>query len=182
MISKIQGWFKREETPAAPAQPVKSGAIKETAPTSNPPPSSNDFPRRLPNPSSQAPAPKNTLANDAPAATPEIGLASLEQPAAANNAKSPILAQFAGMMGREEQNEWITGQLEIENGIHVLYYATPETVDKYHGRIELELQKVEMKTFHRGDLLNVRGQLVERPGVAPVYRLTSANLIERPKL
>ena len=103
---------------------------------------------------------------------------SLEQPPAI---KSPISAQFANRIGRDENFEWITGQLETEGGQFVLYFATPETIEKYHGRIVLQLQKVEMKDLHRGDLVSVRGQLIEHAGVAPVYRLTAASLIERAK-
>jgi hypothetical protein len=87
-------------------------------------------------------------------------------------------------MGRDEKFEWVTGQLEIENGNYVIYYATPETIDKYNGRIVLSPQKADMSQFRKGDLVSVRGELIQRSsanGMIPVYRITHASLIERPK-
>jgi hypothetical protein len=87
---------------------------------------------------------------------------------------------LAQRIGRDEKFEWVTGQLEMENGRYVLYYATPETVDPHHGKIVLSPAKVDMKTFRTGDLVSARGQLhTGRTGAA--YHLTSADLIERPK-
>ena len=114
--------------------------------------------------------------------TSEVVQTSLQQPAKA--AKTPIFSQFANKIGRDEKFEWITGQLEIENGVPVIYYATPETVDSHNGRIVLQPQQVSLKDLHQGDLVCVRGQIGQQAtarGLTPVYRLTEANLIERPK-
>ena len=96
-----------------------------------------------------------------------------------------IRPQLATKIGRDEKFEWITGQFEVENGSLVLYYATPETIDKHSGRIVLQPQQVDMSQFRRGDLISVRGQIVQirtAQGMIPAYRLTTANLIERPKV
>jgi uncharacterized cupin superfamily protein len=87
-------------------------------------------------------------------------------------------------MGRDERFEWITGQLELENGQYVLYYATPDTVDIFNGRVAMIPQKVEMGQFRKGDLVSVRGDMMQRPtpqGMFVYYRANDVQLIERPK-
>jgi uncharacterized cupin superfamily protein len=97
----------------------------------------------------------------------------------ASSASSPILPINADRIGRDEKFEWVTGQLEMEKGHFILYYATPETVDMHHGRIQVNPQKVDMRQFRNGDLVSMRGQLSR--GTTPVYQITNADLIERPK-
>ncbi len=185
---RFGGWFKRDSKDqpkdAGPIQ-TKGSTIKPAITTPTPLPESNDFPRRLPNPSSQSKTTSPTVAKVKPAApAKDVQQATLQQIAVPKGGKSPISSQLANKIGRDEQFEWITGQLEIENGNHVLYYATPETVDKFHGRIVLLPQQVDMKEFKKGDLVSVRGTVVQRQttqGMVPVYRLTIASLIERPK-
>src|SRR5437867_3208367 len=44
--------------------------------------------------------------------------------------------------------------------------------------------QADMSQFRKGDLVSIRGQLVQRPagnGMIPIYRVTQASLIERPK-
>lgn len=126
-------------------------------------------------------APKvETPKADAPKTeTPKAEVVSSVSLKATPSAPTPILPVNANRIGRDEKFEWVTGQLEIEKGRFVLYYATPETVDTHHGRIQLSPQKIDMTQFRNGDLVSVRGQL--RAGVNPVYQLTGADLIERPK-
>jgi uncharacterized cupin superfamily protein len=189
ILHKIQGWFKRDQPEAKPGPfvPTRGGVNRETdaPPQLKPTPGSNDFPRKLPNPSSQIKAPSEPIAKEAPAVPPEVQQASLQQTAAPKAATSPILPQNASKVGRDGKFEWITGQVELENGNFVMYYATPETVDKYNGRIVLAPQKADMTQFRSGDLVSIRGQLVQRPtpqGIMPIYRVSHASLIERPKL
>jgi hypothetical protein len=193
IFSKITGWFKRDPSDGqpqqAPIQPTRGNVIRETPPPPmivTPPPAApaNDFPRRMPNPTSQATTPRETIVKEAPAPTSSIQQTSLQQAAVPKAAKSPILPKLVDKIGRDDKFEWITGQLEIENGAFVLYYATPETIDPHHGRIVLTPQEVNMKQFQRGDLISVRGQLAQRQtaqGMTATYRLTMASLIERPK-
>jgi hypothetical protein len=143
-----------------------------TAPTSAP---VTDFPRKMPT-SFNGPAPAGDVAT-APSADTVSPIAMKTLPVAI---KSPILAANANRIGRDEKFEWVTGQIEIEKGQYILYYATPETVDPHHGRIALNPQKVDMRAFHNGDLVSVRGQLLTSHG-NPVYQLTSADLIEKAK-
>ncbi|MSQ96169.1 MAG: hypothetical protein EXR98_16675 [Gemmataceae bacterium] len=183
-FSRFGSWFKRDQK-----DPPKDAPIVQTKPgPALPPvkdPASNDFPRKLPNPSSQSKTPAAALAKGRSARAPkEVQQVTLQQIATPKSAKSPISTQLANKIGRDEKFEWITGQLEIENGNHVLYYATPETIDKYHGRIVLLPQQVDMTQFKKGDLVSVRGTVTQRQttqGMVPIYRITMASLIERPK-
>jgi hypothetical protein len=177
ILHRIQGWFKRDQSER---KEVQGGITGKEPPVIGPPtivPSSssgggsNDFPRKMPSPSSQMP----TTGKD-------ITQTSLKQPTQAS--KSPILPQWEMKIGRDEKFEWITGQFEIENGSPVLYYATPETIDKYNGRIVLQPQQTDLAKFRRGDLVSVRGQIAQSKlmqGSTPIYRVTSASLVDRPK-
>lgn len=156
-----------------------------TEPPLGVPTSPSDFPRRMPNPQSRVEKGEPAIAS-AVSAQPVKGSRVEVNPATFRkaNEKSPILPALANKIGRDEKFEWITGQLEVENGGFVIYYATPETVDTYHGRVALQTQ-TDMSKFRRGDLISVRGQLVHRGGRigrdGPVYRVTAADLIERPR-
>ncbi|MBI1831445.1 MAG: hypothetical protein HYR84_08350 [Planctomycetes bacterium] len=186
VINRIQSWFKRDHTDAQPTGktvPPRNGAIRETE---QPPlikqPTSNDFPRRMPNPTSQAPATSEPIAKETPTVPPIIQQASTKpEIVPPTNAKSPIMPHLANKIGRDERFEWITGQFEIENGNFVLYYATPETIDKYNGRIVLSPNQADLSQFRKGDLVSVRGQLVQRPigqSMIPIYRVSHASLIK----
>jgi hypothetical protein len=191
VFSRIQGWFKRDQpemtTQSRFGTPTRSGTIRETevqpaSPAPAPSLTPAEFPRKLPNPSSQAPQKPDTIVRVmAPTVSPDVQPISLKQTASTQNAKSPILAHLANKVGRDEKFEWVTGQIEIESGKIVLYYATPETVDKYNGRLVLATEKADLNQFRRGDLVSVRGQLSQRPGTTPIYRVSFASLIERPK-
>ena len=98
----------------------------------------------MPNPTSQA------------APTKEIQQAALNPAAPANTVKYPIRPQLTEKIGRDDNFEWITGQLEIEKGKHVIYYATPETIDKYKGRLVLDAAKTDLSKLRPGDLISVR--------------------------
>jgi uncharacterized cupin superfamily protein len=194
ILTKIQGWFKRDDQPQQPQQPQQprgGTVIRESAPPPilNPTPAPatsppvTDFPRRMPNPSSKATTPADPVAKET-APAKEIQQTSLQQIAVPKGGKSPILPELANKIGRDEKFEWITGQFEIENGNFVLYYATPETVDKYHGRIILLPEKTDLKQYRRGDLVSVRGQVSQRQtmqGMVPIYHVSLASLIDRPK-
>ena len=182
VLHRIQGWFKRDQPVGKPQgksmSPTRGIVVREPErprlldPVPSPVPPI-DYPRKMPNPQSKAPA-----------APGEVQLASLQPDARPQGTSGPILAQHAKRVGRDEKFAWITGQIGIENGTYVMYYATSETIDKYHGRIVLAPQNVDLSQFHRGDLVSVRGQLVQQPttrGTIPTYRVTVASLIERPK-
>ena len=176
ILSRVQGWFGRKDTAAPYIQPGNQTVEPPAAlPLGTPPvaaPKGNDFPRKLPNPNNQG------LPTEAPPVKAVLPV-TFQKPVAAATA-SPILPSLVDKIGRDDKFEWITGQYEIENGRPVIYYATPETVDPHKGRVALNPQQADLGKLQRGDLVSVRGQLATSGG-APVYRLTSADLIERPK-
>jgi hypothetical protein len=157
--------------PATPAS--NPGIVVPTAPTPL------DF-RKMPTPSGQITQPSDlSIGADTPATRP-VQQTALRLPTASST-KSPLLPRLANKVGRDEKFEWVTGQLEIENGKYILYYATPETVDPYHGRIILQPQQVDMSQFHRGDLVSARGDLIQRMsplGATPIYRSGEIHMIE----
>jgi hypothetical protein len=207
ILSKIRSWFKTgadapthtfggNDSPKAIFKPLSPIAPAVETPATPP----AELPRKLPisqafTPNSEVRVIQQQTATDKPkivetkTESPKVEMPKADAPKteavsnvslkAAPNAATPILPINANRIGRDEKFEWVTGQLEIEKGRFVLYYATPETVDTHHGRIQLNPQKIDMTQFRTGDLVSVRGQL--RVGANPVYQLTDANLIERPK-
>ena len=193
ILSKMQNWFKRDhDKEGQPFSPLRPGLMRETVPPPlyNTPPS-NDFPRKLPNnPTGQVTAQPTSLAKAFPSAPVYVEQPNVPQPYAQQpyaqqpyvpKIKTPILPQFAERIGRDEKFEWITGQLEVENNNYVIYYATPETVDKYHGRVFLVAPQNEMSKYRRGDLISVRGQLMQRQtpqGMVPIYRAEQVSPVD----
>lgn len=211
-MTKLQSWFGRKESQEPPVQrqtgqpqiqtqpqplpqtfsqplplPQPRGTvIIEGVPTSNPSvlpanPTPLDFPKKLPSSSQNGLRKELPVTSVQPAGKP-LQQTTLQLPA--SNVKSPILPALANKIGRDEKFEWVTGQLEFEGGSHVLYYATPETIDTYNGRLVMHSQQVDMNSFRRGDLVSVRGELIQRQtaqGKMPVYRATDVQLIEHAK-
>ncbi len=180
--------------PPASAPAPAPAAAPGLAPTAAPP---GEFPKKLP--TTQVITPKTEVivvpqgstivlpktGGIMPAKTEPVRTVALKPaPAAATSAPmsapTPIRPANVQRIGRDEKFAWVTGQIEIEKGQYVLYYATPETVDPHHGRIVLSGAKTDLRTFHSGDLISVHGQLHTGRGGA-VYQVTSADLIERAK-
>jgi hypothetical protein len=194
ILTKIQGWFgKRDSAPPAGAiyspEPttriITTPSVMPPAQTSPPPlsPSSavspNDVPKKMPpitNKTSKVAPGTEVMVVPNGETVSTVAL----KPAATVAAKGSILPGNVERIGRDEKFAWVTGQLEVENGHYVLIYATPETVDPYHGKIALSAGKVDLRAFRSGDLISTRGQLHSGRGAA-VYQLTEADLIERPK-
>jgi hypothetical protein len=189
VLSKIQGWFGKRNDGTSQATTLPPGAISGTEPTRiiiapMMPPAQTPAPAATP---AELPKKMPATSQGEPAKAQVIVLQKGESPnpAPANKVvqggkKSPILSANAERIGRDDKFEWVTGQLEIENGQHVLYYATPETQDPYRGRMVLSPQKVNLQGFRGGDLISVHGELHVYRGT-PTYNLVSADLIERPK-
>lgn len=100
------------------------------------------------------------------------------QPALAtvSNRPNPISSRFEGKVGQPGDYSWITGQLEIRNGKALIHYATPDTIDRHNGT--LELSGGDLKNLRSGDLVSTHGNVVQQGGRA-VYQLRSIDLIER---
>lgn len=88
-----------------------------------------------------------------------------------------ISADLVSKVGHETDYSWITGQLHIENGMYVIHYATPETVDAHQGSLVL-LSDRDLRGFQDGDFVSVRGQVTGANGRA-VYRLTNIDRLPR---
>lgn len=208
ILSRIQGWFGKRNTNinttstietspppllspstnstssngAAPTMPPATASPATTNPASQLPAGIPtkvpvDYPRKMPTSLKDATPSSDSRTIPGSEALSPVGLKSLPTPMPV---KTPILPANVNRIGRDDKFEWVTGQLETEKGQYVLYYATPETVDPHHGRIVLNPQKVDMHSFHSGDLISVRGHLTTSHANA-VYQLTSADLIERAK-
>jgi hypothetical protein len=202
ILTRIQSWFTRRSsdrnsetvvsTPmpaSASAQPVSvttttmptaTTMVKvQTAPAQavmSPTAGGDAYPRKMPAAYQSAPSNSDVMVVTTNS-TPPSAVAGSALPAPSPN---PILPANANRIGRDEKFGWITGQLAIEKNQYVLYYATPETVDTYHGRILLNPQKVDMRNYHNGDLISVHGHLSAGHGTA-IYQLTGADLIDRAK-
>jgi len=88
-----------------------------------------------------------------------------------------ISSDLVGKVGHESDYSWITGQIHIENGVHVLHYATPETVDAYNGSLTL-VSSLDLRSFKDGDFVSARGQVNGSAGRA-TYRLSSIDRLPR---
>jgi hypothetical protein len=187
ILTKMQSWFGRRDNPSGPntGSPGNGGVIVEpaevtpyiTAPAAAP---AAEFPRRMPTTGRGTPvsAPQ-TLTQPFVASSVPVSAVTYEN--VAPPAPNSILPALANKVGRDEKFAWITGQLGIENGVYVLYYATPETVDPYHGKLVLQTQ-ADMKALRRGDLVTAQGQVQSHLGLrsgTPTYRADSVTLVER---
>lgn len=128
-------------------------------------------------PSAPAPTTPATSAAPAPSA-PLLTQAKLGQPTPQSGDLGPIHARLLSRLGHEQDWSRIIAQLQIENGAYVLYYAAPGVADRFGGRIVL-YPEIDMVRFRQGDLVNVRGHVLQQPGRAPLYVGQSIELIER---
>lgn len=90
--------------------------------------------------------------------------------------KSSLSARMADKVGHENDFSWITGQLRRENNGWVIYFATPETIDRYNGRLPIA-SGIDMSKFQDGDLVTAHGQVSSR-GNQAAYQASSVDLIE----
>ena len=91
---------------------------------------------------------------------------------------SRISPELIGKVGHEQDYSWITGQIRVENGQHVLHFAPSEVVDRYNGSLVLTSAAAELRTFHDGEYVSARGQVVQQ-GSTAVYRLTGIDRLPR---
>jgi hypothetical protein len=188
ILSRIQSWFgRRNDTPTATETTIPSSSTPYiTPPSAAPTPApASEYHRRMPSPTSKATDHSDTIVAERVVSDQAGAPSSFGTPVASTSyttsASSPLRPATALKVGRDEKFAWITGQLEIENGVYVLYYATPETVDKHNGRIVLQTN-VDMKQFQRGDLVCAQGEVQDRIGLRGgnvVYRASNVGLIEK---
>jgi hypothetical protein len=88
-----------------------------------------------------------------------------------------IQERFVNKVGQPGDYSWITGQLEIKNGVYILHYATPDTIDRFGGSIVVQPQ-TDPRNLRNGDLVSAHGTVAQERG-RPVYRARSVDFIER---
>jgi hypothetical protein len=179
-LNRVRSWFGRDNSQPTgmPAQGTTVNTEPRPAtPYITPPPSGgSDYPRRMPAINSAAPVPAGQ-----PVAVGSGPVSTNPSEFAASLRKTPLRPALANKVGRDDKFAWITGQLEIENGTYVIYYATPETIDPHNGRLVLAPQ-IDMKQFRPGDLITVEGQVQTRAslrGNTASYRVVNAGVVEK---
>jgi hypothetical protein len=94
---------------------------------------------------------------------------------------------YRDKIGHDGRHGWLTGQLvrlQVERDLlWVLVYAAPEVQDPHGGSLLLS-PAVDMLNFRDGDLVTVRGELLNggRPSQhfgMRSYRAAEVNLVER---
>jgi hypothetical protein len=86
----------------------------------------------------------------------------------------PLSPVFESQVGCGPNYEFITGQIFFEKGRWTICYATPNTVDAYHGRLVLATT-LDMSRFQDGDLVSVRGHVIDDG----LYQVVSIHLLAR---
>lgn len=118
-------------------------------------------------PSNQIPAAAVTLN---PAASDNVPPASVNMPSRPNR----ISPELVSKVGHESDYSWITGQIRIENGRHVIHYAPPEVIDAHNGSLTLSSDR-DLRGFQDGDFVSIRGSIAGRS----LYRVTSIDRLPR---
>lgn len=192
-LSRIQGIFgrkKESDQEVYTAEPPIENRTGMFRPMKRMPKSEGDItPVSVPSPAISSPAITNTP-QPLPPATVKVTPATY-QPAFPTSTTSVtpavkvippsrpnrISKSFEGKVGHETDYSWITGQIRIENGHHVLHFATPETVDRYNGNLIL-LSDRDLRNFSDGDFVSARGQVVQQNGLT-LYRVSGIDLLQR---
>jgi hypothetical protein len=89
---------------------------------------------------------------------------------------SKISPDLVNKVGHADDFTWITGQVRIENGVHVLHYATPETVDRYNGHVVLTSDK-DLRNVPEGAYVCVRGNVASTTGTTTTYRVSALDIL-----
>jgi hypothetical protein len=89
---------------------------------------------------------------------------------------SKISPDLLSKVGHADDFTWITGQIRIENGVHVLHYATPETVDRYSGHVVLTSDK-DLRNVPEGAYVCVRGNVAATSGSVTTYRVQALDIL-----
>ena len=99
---------------------------------------------------------------------------------------SDVAKKFENKVGHAADYSWLTGQLQYvhaDGGLWVLRYASVGEQDKFGGSVILA-PTVNMKNFREGDLVSVRGDIVNEARASlfaggPLYRPSSVDMLER---
>ena len=89
---------------------------------------------------------------------------------------SKISPDLINKVGHADDFTWITGQVRIENGVHVLHYATPDTVDRYNGHVALTSDK-DLRNIPEGAYVCVRGNVAQSTSSVTTYRVQALDIL-----
>jgi hypothetical protein len=206
ILSRIRSWLGRDDEPAIMQEAMPAAGRGHVVindvpatqnyrrlPTASEPPLSAPVQRVIPG--AVRPAPAVPTAAPAAAPTSDVPLVEVEpisfRPAGQAKGVQPAVAtttapqrtgvlqeRFVNKVGQPGDYSWITGQLEIKGHTYVLHYATPDTVDRYHGSLIL-YPEGDMSKLRDGDLVSAHGTVVQQPGRPALYRARSVDLVER---
>jgi hypothetical protein len=95
-------------------------------------------------------------------------------PVSANRANK-LSPDLISKVGHAEDYSWITGQIRIENGVHVLYYATPEVIDRFGGSVVLH-SSTDLRSIPEGAHVCARGS-VSQSGSVNIYRVQAIDVL-----
>jgi hypothetical protein len=90
---------------------------------------------------------------------------------------SKISPDLISKVGHAEDYAWITGQIRIENGVHVLHYATPETVDRFNGHVVLQSSGQDLRNVPEGAYVCVRGSVGQQTAGNTTYRVQALDIL-----
>ncbi len=109
---------------------------------------------------------------------PTSKVAPISYTATATSALNPKLASKVGW---EADYSWITGQIQVVGpNSYVIHYAGNGAVERFSGRLPLIVDGLNLSNIQDGDLVSVRGGLVNQSGQTALYRANSIDMIERP--
>ena len=170
-------------------QRMPQGSAKETAPTTTIEPAQpiQAIPVSNPQPLPAAPVKIVTPTNYQTSSTIALPSASvaISSPVAVNvnnvvpttsSRPNKISPDLVSKVGHAEDYSWITGQIRIENGVHTLYYATPEVVDRFHGTVILTSEK-DLRSIPEGAHVCVRGSVAQQSGGLTTYRVQALDVL-----
>ena len=90
---------------------------------------------------------------------------------------SRISPELITKVGHAEDYSWITGQIRIENGQHVIHYAPPEVVDRFNGSLVLTSDR-DLRAYPDGSHVCVRGQIAQN-GRTTTFRVQNIDVLPR---
>ncbi len=104
------------------------------------------------------------------------------QPVQVQDALTPATRQFLldgqfTQVGHNAEYSVITGRLEVVNGAYFVHYATPDSGDRFGGRMILT-GNLDLSQFRTADLIRIRGSVM--PGrTISLYQAHHVELLER---
>lgn len=195
ILSKIQSWFgkKSEPTPtAAPAYTAEPPQSLRMAPSLPARPTTTEPAALAPQAYPTAPARAVTPTQHQTVVTPGVSVVPSATSTVATTNSAPVVQttivppsrpnrispDLVSKVGHAEDYSWVTGQIRIENGVHVLHFAPPEVVDPHQGSFVLTSDR-DLRNLSDGAYVCVRGFVGGRSTGGTTYRVTAVDVLPR---